>query len=161
MGFNIPTTPLDSKEMKPFNPEGNKPWIFTGRTDAEAEAPILWPPDLKSWLIGKDSDAWKDWGQEEKGVTGWDCWMASLTQWTWIWASSGRWWRTGKPGLMQSMGLQRVRHNLATEQQHQTEFHFYPQYFIFNYKILKNMWQNGNNSRWWEYGCVVIFNMFT
>ena len=69
MGFNIPTTPLDSKEMKPFNPEGNKPWIFTGRTDAEAEAPILWSPDLKSRLFGKDPDAGKDWRQKEKAVT--------------------------------------------------------------------------------------------
>ena len=81
---------LDFKEIKPVNPKGNLPWIFIRRTDAEAEAPILWPPDLKSWLIGKDSDAWKDWGQEEKGVTGWDCWMASLTQWIGVWANSRR-----------------------------------------------------------------------
>ena len=69
MGFNIPTTSLDSKEIKPLNPKGNKPWIFVGRTDAEAEAPILWPPDLKSWLFGKDPDAGKDWRQKEKAVT--------------------------------------------------------------------------------------------
>ena len=62
-------SPLDSKEIKPVNPEGNQLWIFTGRTDAEAEAPILWPPDVKSQLIGKDPDAGKDWGQEEKGET--------------------------------------------------------------------------------------------
>ena len=62
-------SPLDSKEIKPVNPKGNQPWIFTGRTDAEAEAPILWPPDVKSWLNGKDPDAGKDWGQEEKAVT--------------------------------------------------------------------------------------------
>ena len=59
----------DSKEIKPVNPKGNQPWIFTGRTDAEAEAPILWPPDAKSQIIGKDPDAGKDWGQEEKGMT--------------------------------------------------------------------------------------------
>ena len=64
-----PESPLDSKEIKPVNPKGNQPWIFTGRTDAEAEAPILWSPDAKSWLIGKDSDAGKDWRQEEKGIT--------------------------------------------------------------------------------------------
>ena len=58
---------LDSK-IKPVNPKGNQPWIFIGRTDAGAEAPILWPPDVKSWLIGKDPDAGKDWGQEEKGA---------------------------------------------------------------------------------------------
>ena len=56
------------KEIKPVNPKGNQPWVFIGKTDAEAEAPILWPPDAKSWLIGKDSDAGKDWGQEEKGA---------------------------------------------------------------------------------------------
>ena len=59
---------LDSKEIKPANPKGNQPWIFIGRTDAEAEAPILWPPDVKSRLIGKDLDAGKDWRQEEKGT---------------------------------------------------------------------------------------------
>ena len=59
-------SPLDSSEIKPVNPKGNQPWIFTGRADPEAEAPLLWPPDMKSWLIGKDLDAGKDWGQEEK-----------------------------------------------------------------------------------------------
>ena len=63
-------SPLDSKEIKPVNPKGNQPWIFTGRADveAEAEAPILWPPDVKSLLIWKALDAGKDWGQEEKGT---------------------------------------------------------------------------------------------
>ena len=62
-------SPLDSKEMKQVNPKGNQPWIFIGRTDAEAELPILYPPDVKSCLIGKDPDAGKDWRQEEKGTT--------------------------------------------------------------------------------------------
>ena len=62
-------SPLDFKESQPVNPKGDQSWVFIGRTDAEAEAPILWPPDAKSWLIGKDSDAGKDWGQEEKGTT--------------------------------------------------------------------------------------------
>ena len=60
-------SPLESKKIKPVNPNGNKPWIFTRGTDAGAEAPIIWPPDVTSQLIGKDSDAGKDWGQEEKG----------------------------------------------------------------------------------------------
>ena len=76
------------------HPKGNQPWIFTGRTDAEVDTPILWPRDAKSWLIGKDPDAGKDWRQEEKGTTE-DGWMASLTKWTCIWASPRRWWRTG------------------------------------------------------------------
>ena len=59
-------SPLDCKEIKLVNPQGNQPWIFIGRTDAEAETPILWPPDVKNWLIGKDPDAGKDWRQEEE-----------------------------------------------------------------------------------------------
>ena len=62
-------SPLDCKENKPVNPKGNQSWIFIGRTDAEAEGPILWPLDAKNWLIGKDPDAGKDWRQEEKGMT--------------------------------------------------------------------------------------------
>ena len=62
-------SPLDCKEIKPVSHKGNKPWIFTGRTDAEAEAPILWPPEAKNSLTGKDADAGKDWRQEEKGTT--------------------------------------------------------------------------------------------
>ena len=72
--------PVDCKETKPVNPKGNQPWIIIGRTDAEAETPILWPPDAKNWLIAKDPDAGKDWGQEEKGTTedeivGWHHWL--------------------------------------------------------------------------------------
>ena len=72
-------SPLDTKEIKPVNPKGNQPWIFTWRTDAKAETPILWPPDVKGQLTGKDPDAGKDWGQEE-GVTedetvGWAYWL--------------------------------------------------------------------------------------
>ena len=62
-------SPLDCKEIQPVNPKGNQSWIFIGRTDAKAEAPILWPPDTKNWLIGKNPDAGKDWRQEEKGMT--------------------------------------------------------------------------------------------
>ena len=61
-------TPLDCKEIQPVHPRGNQSWIFIGRSDAEAEAPILWPPDVKNWLICKDPDAEKDWRQEEKGT---------------------------------------------------------------------------------------------
>ena len=73
-------SPLDCKEIQPVNHKGNQPWLFFGRTDAEAEAPILWPPHVKSQLIVKDPDAGKDWGQEEKGMTedemvGWHHWL--------------------------------------------------------------------------------------
>ena len=108
-------SPLDCKEIQPVHPKGNQPWIFTGRTDAEAETQILWPPDAKNWLTGKYPDAGKDWRQEEKEMRGWDGWMALPTGWTLVWASSGSWWQTGKPGVLWSMGLQRVWHNRATE----------------------------------------------
>ena len=62
-------SPLDCKKIQPVNPKGNQSWIFIGKTDAEAETLILWPPDVKSWLIGKDPDAQQDWKQEEKGMT--------------------------------------------------------------------------------------------
>ena len=109
-------SPLDSKEIKLVTPEGNQPWIFIGRTDSEAETPILWPPDAKSWLIWKDPDAGKDWGAGgERDNRGWDGWMASLTQWRWVWASCGSWWWIGKPGMLQSMGSQRVGYNWMAE----------------------------------------------
>ena len=107
-------SPLDWKGSQPVHTKGNQSWIFTGRTDAEAETPILWPPDTKNWLTGKDPDAGKDWGWEKKAMTGWDGWMASLTQWTWVWINPRSWW-TVKPSVLQSMGLQRVRHDWATE----------------------------------------------
>ena len=111
-------TPLDCKEIKLVNPKGNQFWIFIGRTDAEAEASIPWPPDAKSQFIGKDPDAGKDLSAGGEGDDrGWDGWMASLIQWTWVWAIFRRQWRTGKPGMLQSMGSQRVGHGWATEQQ--------------------------------------------
>ena len=106
---------LDCREIQPVHPKGNQSWIFIGRTDAEAETSIFWPPDMKNWLIWKDPDAGKDWRQEEKGMTGWDSGMVSLTEWTWVWVSSRSWWWTGRPGVLQSMGSQRVRHVWATE----------------------------------------------
>ena len=113
-------SPLDCKEIKSVNPKGNHSWIFIGRTDAEAEASILWPPDVKNWLIGKDPDAGRDWRQEEKGVqddevVGWHHWLK------WVWASSGRWWRRGRPGVLQSTGSQRVRHDWVSNKRGCTE----------------------------------------
>ena len=102
-------SPLDNKEVQPVHPKGNQSWIFIRRTDDEAETPILWPPDAKNWLIGKDPDAGKDWRWEEKGDDrGWVGWMASLAQWTGVWVSSGNWWWTGNSGVLQSMGSQRA-----------------------------------------------------
>ena len=101
---------LDWKEIQPFHPKRDQSWVFTRRSDVEAETPIVWPPNTKSWLIGKDPDAGKDWGQEEKGMT-----EDEMLGWTWVWVNSGSWWWTGKPGLLQFMGSQRVGHGWTTE----------------------------------------------
>ena len=101
--------PLDCKESQPVHLKGNQSWVFNGRIDVEAETPIFWPPDAKSWLIGKDCDAGKDWGQEggEGDDRGWDGWMASPTRWTWVWVNSRSWWWTGRTGVLRFMGSQR------------------------------------------------------
>ena len=103
-------SPLDCKEIQPVHPKGDQSWVLIGRTDAEAETPILWPPHAKCWLIGKDLDAGKDWRWEEKGTTEDEMvgWHHPPTRWTWVWVSSGSWWWPGKPGMLQSMGSQRV-----------------------------------------------------
>ena len=118
-------SPLDSKETKPVNPKENQPWIFMGRICAEAEAPIIWSLDVKTQLTGKDPHGGKDWEQEKRAteyeMVGWHHWFNGheLNQWTWIWANPGRQRRTGKPGMLQSMGLKTGGHNLVTEQQQQ------------------------------------------
>ena len=111
-------SPLDSKRIQPVHPKGNQPWVFIGKTDAEAEAPILWPPDVKNWLTGKDPDAGKDWRQKQKGaiegeMVGWHQWLNrhEFEQAPGV--------GEGKPGVLQSMGLQRVGHDWVTEEKQQ------------------------------------------
>ena len=122
--------PLDCKEIKPVHPKGNKPWIFTGRT--EAETPILWPPDVKNWLIRKRLWCWERLKAGEGDDRGWDGCMASLMQWTWIWVGSSSWWWTGRPGVLQSTRSQRVRHDWETE----LKVSFW--YMLFNTSVLLN-----------------------
>ena len=110
-----PESPLDCKEIQPVHPKGDQSWVFIGRTDVEAETPILWPPDEKSRLIWKDSDAGEDWRREEKGMTedetvGWH-----QTRWTWVWVNSGSFWWTERLDVLQSMGSERVGHGWATK----------------------------------------------
>ena len=107
--------PLDCKKIKPVNPKGNQCWIFIGRTNAEAEAPIVWPPDAKSQPWKRPWCCEKLRARGEEGDRGWNVWMASPTQWTWVWAISGRQWRTGKPGILQSMGSQRAGQDWVTD----------------------------------------------
>ena len=106
--FKSLESPLACKEIQPGYPEGNQSWIFIGRTDAEAETPILWPPDVKNWLTRRISPfCWERLkAGGEGGDRGWDGWMASLTWWTW--------W-TEKPGVLQSMWSHRVKHDWGTE----------------------------------------------
>ena len=99
------------QHIKPVNPTGNQPWIFIGRTDAESEAPIFWPPDAKNWLIGKDSETGKDWRQKKR-VT--EDEMVREDHWLNGHESEQR---AGEPDMLQSMGSQRVRHKLETGQQ--------------------------------------------
>ena len=95
--------------------KGDQPWDFFGRNDSKAETQILRPPDVKSWLIGKDW-CWEGLGAGGEGDNrGWDGWMASLTRWMWVWVNSGSWWRTERPGVLRFMKSQRVGHNWATE----------------------------------------------
>ena len=119
-------SPLDYKEIQPVHSEGDQPWVFTGRTDIEAETPILWAPDVKSWLIWKDPDAGKDWGQEEKGMT-----KDEMVGWHHQLNGHGFRWTLGvgdgQGGLAYcgSWAL-RVRHDWATE------LNFYP----YSYMVL-------------------------
>ena len=107
---------LDCEEIQPVHPNGNQSWIFIGRTDAEAETPILWPPDVKNWLHLKRPWWWEGLKSGGEGDhRRWDCWMTSLTRWTWVWVDSSSWWWRGRPGVLWFTGLQRVGHNWATE----------------------------------------------
>ena len=106
---------LDSKESQPVNSKGKQSWIFSGRTDAEPETPITLATWCEELTHCKRPWCWERLKAGGDGDDrGWDGWMSSATQWTWVWASPGS-WRTGKPGVLQSMGSQRVRHDWATE----------------------------------------------
>ena len=112
-------SPLDCKEIQPVHPKGDQSWVLFGRTDAEAETPVLWPPHAKSWLIEKDPDAGRDWGQEEKGtiedeMAGWHHQLDG----TWVWVNFRSWWWTGRPGVLQFRGL---KESDTTEQLSWTE----------------------------------------
>ena len=109
-------SPLDYKEIQPVHPKGNQSWMFIGRTDVEAETRntlATWCEELTHW---KRPWCWERLKARGEGDDrGWDGWMASLTKWTWVWVNSGSWWWTGRPGVLQFTGSQRVGHNWVTE----------------------------------------------
>ena len=116
---------LKCKEIKPVNLKGNQPWIFFGRTDAEADTPVFcsWYEQLPHW---KSLWCWERLRVEgEEGIRGWDGWMASPMHGTWTWAKSRRWWGTGRAGMQQSMESQKVEHDWMTEQQQQQVTNIY------------------------------------
>ena len=109
-------SPLDCKDIQPVHPKGDQSWVFIGRTDAEAETPILWPPECEELTHVKKPWCWERLRAGGKGDNrGWDGRMASLTQWSWVWVNSGSWGWTGRPGILWFMGSQRVGHDWATE----------------------------------------------
>ena len=106
-------SPLDCKEIQPVHPKGDQSWIFTGRTDAEAETLVLWSPDVKNWLLRKDPDAGRDWGQEKKRTTeeemvGWHHQLDGHES-----EKAESWWRTGKPDMLQSTGVAKNQTRLS------------------------------------------------
>ena len=125
-------SPLDCKEIQPVHSKGDQSWVFFGRTDAKAETPILWPPHANSWLIGR---LWC-WERLRAGGEGddrgWDGWMASPTQWTWVWVNSGSWWWTRGPEVLWFMGSQRVGHDWVSELNYHLN-HFKAQFNVTKY----------------------------
>ena len=109
-------SPLDCKEIQPVHPKGDQSWVFIGRTDVWS-----WNSNTLATWWEEPTHLKRPWCWErlragrEGDDRGWDGWMASPTQWTWVWVYSGSWWWTGRPGVLLSMGSQRVRHNWATE----------------------------------------------
>ena len=103
-------SPLDCKEIQPVLPKGDQSWVFIGRTDVEAETPNTLATWCEELTHLKRPWCWKRLKAGEGDDGGWDDWMVSLTKWTWVWVNSGSWWWTGRPGVLQSMGSQRVRY---------------------------------------------------
>ena len=128
--------PLDCKEIQPVHPKGDQSWVFFGRNDAKAETPVLWPPHAELTHL-KRPWCWEGLGAGGEGDDrGWDGWMASPTRWTLVWVNSGSWWWTGRPGVLQFMGSQRVRHDWLTELN-----------WTFSYSTTKIEWWNTNNRK--------------
>ena len=140
-------SPLDYKEIQPVHPKGDQSRVFLGRTDVEAETPILWPPDAKSWLIWKDPDAGRDWRREEKGMT-----EDQMVGWHHRLNGHGlgelqSWWWTGRPGVLQFMVSQRVGHDWTEQIQCGKSLKYCGDYqnVTQGHKMSKCCWKNDTN----------------
>ena len=135
-------SPLDSKEIQPVHPKGDQSWVFIGRTDAwswNSNTLAIWCKELTHW---KRPWCWERLGAGGEGDTrGWDGWMASLTQWTWVWVDSGSWWWTGSPGVLLFMGSQRVEQDWATELNWQTVVFILIKKVFFIKQLIYNMYK--------------------
>ena len=150
-------SPLDCKEIQPVNLKGNQSWLFIGRTDAEVEIATLatWCEELTPW---KRSWCWERFKAGGEGdIRGWDDWMASLTRRTWVGASSGCWWWTGKLGMLQSMGLQRVGYDWMTELNlTECEANSTCVEYLLNLNVLSKLWKHRQSKFW----CSVFLKPF-
>ena len=131
-------SPLDCKEIQPVH--SDQYWVFFGKNDAKAETAVLWPPRVKSWLTGKDSDAGRNWRQEEKGTTEDEMagWHHRLDGHEFEW--TGSWWWTGRPGMLQFMGLRKLN---TTDWLNWTELNIYthyPSWLVFTDILLNCFW---------------------
>ena len=133
-------SPLDPKEIQLVHPKVDQSWVFIGRTDAEGEIPIFWPPhvELTHW---KRPWCWEGLGAGGEGDNrGWDGWMASLTRWTWVSVNSRSWWWTGRAGMLQFMGSQRVGHDWVTELNWTNGVEFFKFFFTFLFFTFLSKW---------------------
>ena len=134
-------SPLDCKEIQPVHPKGDQSWVFIGRTDVEAETPILWPPYVKSWCW----ERLRAGGEEDNRE--WDGWMASLTWWTWVWVNFGSLWWTERPGVLRFMGSQRVGHDWTEWTEYMSYKQIAPSYFFNSLSYTAGLhW----TSTWWH-----------
>ena len=144
---------LDCQEIQPVHPKGNQSWMFIGRNNAEAETPILWPPDVKNHSLEKTLMLEKIEGGKEGDDRRWDGWMVGLTQWPWVWVGSLSWWWTGGPSVLWFMRSERVGHDWGTEL-NWTELNWTAQHLALGESLI-------NDSPWFCFSCCYFLCKFS